>query len=79
MSWYFFYIFKGGRGHKLLKNLLRGEGIGLISLFWKNNCWKMETKDGLGVSLFFKALIVDGGEEEKGLVYISSLFLFSCL
>jgi hypothetical protein len=82
MFWYFFYLFKGGRGHELFKNLLnllRGEGIGLISLFWKNNCWKMETKDGLGVSLFFKALIVDGGEEEKGVFYISSLFLFSCL
>jgi hypothetical protein len=36
----------------------------------------METKDGLGVSLFFKALIVDGGEEEKGVVYISSIFYF---
>ncbi len=79
MFWYFFYFFKGGRGQELFKNLLRGEGIGLISLFWKNNSWKMETKDGLGVSLFFKALIVDGGEEEKGVVYISSLFSFSCL
>jgi hypothetical protein len=39
----------------------------------------METEDGLGVSLFFKTLIVDGGEEEKGVGYISSLFLFSCL
>jgi hypothetical protein len=28
----------------------------------------METEDGLGVSLFFKALIVDGGEEERGVV-----------
>jgi hypothetical protein len=79
MFWYFFYFFKGGRGHELFKNLLRGVGIGLISLFWKNNCWKMETKDGLNVNLFLKALIVDGGEEEKGVVYISSLFLFSCL
>jgi hypothetical protein len=39
----------------------------------------METEDGLGVSLFFKALIVDGGEEQRGMGYISSLFLFSCL
>ncbi len=38
----------------------------------------METKDGLGVSLFFKALIVDGGEEEKGVVYISfTFFIFT--
>jgi hypothetical protein len=36
----------------------------------------METEDGLGVSLFFKALIVDGGEEQRGVGYISSLFYF---
>jgi hypothetical protein len=36
----------------------------------------METEDGLGVSLCFKALIVDGGEEERGVGYISSLFYF---
>jgi hypothetical protein len=44
MFWYFFYFFKGGRGHELFKNLLRGEGIGLISLFWE----KKLLKDGNG-------------------------------
>jgi hypothetical protein len=32
--WYFFYFLKGKKGIKLFKNLLRGEGIRLISLFW---------------------------------------------
>ncbi len=36
----------------------------------------MEMEDGLGVSLFFKALIVDGGEEERGVGYLSSLFFY---
>jgi hypothetical protein len=34
----FFYFLKGGRGHKLFFNLLRGEGIGLISLFYQGYC-----------------------------------------
>jgi hypothetical protein len=41
-------------------------------------------KDGNGRQVgcefvFFKALIVDRGEEERAVGYISSLFLFSCL
>ncbi len=39
----FYYFLKCKRGHKLSKNLLRGEGIGLISLFWKEKLvegWK---------------------------------------
>jgi hypothetical protein len=34
----------------------------------------METEDGLGVSLFFKALVVDGGEG-RGL-YFFTFFIF---
>jgi hypothetical protein len=44
MFWYFFYFLKGGKGHELFKNLLRGEGIGFISLFWE----KILLKDGNG-------------------------------
>ncbi len=67
MFWYFFYFFKGGRRHEFFKNLLRGKKVWFLC-FGEKNCWKMETEDGLGVSLFFKALIVDGGEEERGVV-----------
>jgi hypothetical protein len=35
---FFTYFLKGGRRHKLFKNLLRGEGIGLISLFYQGYC-----------------------------------------
>jgi hypothetical protein len=56
----FFCIFclflKGKRGHELFKNLLRREGIGLISLFWKKTCWRMEMEDGLGVSFILLRL-----------------------
>jgi len=41
----FFYFLKGERGHKLFKNLLRGEEISLITLFWK----KTLLKDGNGL------------------------------
>jgi hypothetical protein len=68
---------KGKRAHKLFKNLLGGEGIRLISLFWKKN--KL-LKDGngrwVGCGFFFKALIVDGGKGH-GLYFF--IFLFSCL
>jgi hypothetical protein len=33
---------KGERGHELFKSLFKGEGIRLISLFWK----KIKLKDG---------------------------------
>jgi hypothetical protein len=54
---------KGKRAHKLFKNLLRGEGIRLVSLFWKKKIverwkWKM----GWVWGFIFKALIVDGGK-----------------
>ncbi len=32
-NWYFFYFLNGNKGNELLKNLLRREGIRLISLF----------------------------------------------
>jgi len=51
----FFYFLKGERGHKLFKNLLRGEGISLINLFWKKNLLK--DGNGLGwVRIFFLRL-----------------------
>ncbi len=37
----------------------------------------METEDGLGVSLFFKALIVDGGEEHRDMgLYFFTFLIF---
>jgi len=40
---------KGEKGTKLFKNLLRGNGIRLISLFWGK---KMEDESGVGFSYF---------------------------
>jgi len=37
----------------------------------------METKDGLGVCLFFKALIVDGGEG-RGLYFFHFFYFHVC-
>jgi len=68
---------KGERGHELLKNLLRGEGIRLISLFWREKDverWKW--KIGSAWVFVFKALIVDGGEG-RGLYFFNFLiFMF---
>jgi hypothetical protein len=36
----FFYFLKGERGQEFFKNLLRGEGISLITLFWKKQLLK---------------------------------------
>ncbi len=65
---------KGKSGHELFKNLFRGEGIRLISLFWK----KKLLKDGNGrwvrCGFFLKVLIVSGGED-RGL-YFFTFFIF---
>ncbi len=74
---FFVYFLKGGWGHKLFKNLLRREGIGLISLFWKKNLLKDGNGRWIGCEFyFFKALIVDGGEGH-GLRFFS-FFKFHC-
>jgi len=44
---------KGDRGHELFKNLLRGERIRLISLFWKNKLLKDGNGRWVGCGLFF--------------------------
>jgi hypothetical protein len=44
----FFYFLKREKGTELFKNLLRGKGVRLISLFWEK---KME--DGSGVGFFY--------------------------
>ncbi len=36
--WYFFYFLKSGKGLESFLNLLRGEGIESISLFWEKKC-----------------------------------------
>jgi len=70
-----FYFLKGERGHKLFKNLLRGEGISLITLFWKKKLLK--DGNGLGwVRIFFKALIVDGGKGHGLYFFILKNFMF---
>jgi hypothetical protein len=44
---------KGERGHELLKNLLRGEGIRLISLFRKKHLLKDENERWVGCGFYF--------------------------
>jgi hypothetical protein len=41
------------RGHKLLKNLLRREGIGLISLFWEKKLFKDRNLRWVGCEFVF--------------------------
>jgi hypothetical protein len=50
---YFFHFLKGERGHELFKNLLRGEGIRLISLFRKKKLLKDENERWVGCGVFF--------------------------
>jgi hypothetical protein len=47
-----FYFLKGEKGTELFKNLLRGEGIRLISLFWEK-----QMEDGSGVFFIFMLVI----------------------
>ncbi len=63
---------KDERGHELFKSFLRGEGIRLISLFWK----KKLLKDGCVWVLFVKVLIVDGGEGLELYFFIVFIFMF---
>jgi hypothetical protein len=68
---------KGERGHEPFKNLLRGERIRLISLFWKNKLLKDGNGRWVGCGLFFiKALIVDGREGPGLYFFIFFIFMF---
>jgi len=72
----FCYFFKGGRGHELFKNLLRGEGKGLISLFWEKKLLKNGNRRWGGCEFVFQGSIVDGGEGPGLYFFTFKIFMF---
>ncbi len=73
--WVFFSLLERRKGHKFFFNLLRGQGIGLIFLFWEKNGPKMEKEYGLNVGFIFFKVVIIRGERGRGLYFFISFIL----